>query len=121
MVFRGFRATGKKEYNLNLYEDLFETLEQEFRDRIVDKIMLYGVFNKKTINRQEQSDTLVHYRNLNAIAESKNEVNLKIISQRKEEIEILKKELQNIYNSRSWKIAMKMRKIKNAIFRFKKY
>lgn len=95
-----------KKYNITENEELFIKLEQEFKEKLTDNIMLKEIFNRKTVNREEIVATINHYYNLKNIAETQ-KVELQ------EEIKQLKNEIDSIYGSKTWKIAETLRKIKN--------
>ncbi len=95
-----------KKYNITENEELFIKLEQEFKEKSTDNIMLKEIFNRKTVNREEIVATMNHYYNLKNIAETQ-KVELQ------EEIKQLKNEIDSIYGSKTWKIAETLRKIKN--------
>ncbi len=95
-----------KKYNITENENLFIKLEQEFKEKSTDNIMLKEIFNRKTVNREEIVATMNHYYNLKNIAEIQ-KVELQ------EEIKQLKNEIDSIYGSKTWKIAETLRKIKN--------
>ena len=94
-----------QKYDITENEDLFIKLEEEFREKLIDSVMLKEIFNRKTVNREEIVASMNHYNNLKNIAEGE-----KIRLQ--EVIQELKSELDNIYSSRSWKIIETLRKIK---------
>lgn len=95
-----------QKYNIKENEDLFIKLEKEFKEKLVDDIMLKQIFNRKTVNREEIVATMNHYYNLKNIADVEK---IKL----EEEIKKLKKEIENIYNSKTWKIAETLINIKN--------
>ncbi len=89
------------------YIKLFERLEEQIQNKIVDKVtwQIHSLNNKTIENIQ---DTLQHYKNLDQMAQIEKQ-NLQ------NEIQNLKKELNNIINSKSWKITKPLRKIKDII------
>ena len=95
-----------KKYNITENENLFIKLEQEFKEKSTDNIMLKEIFNRKTVNREEIVATMNHYYNLKNIAETQK-------MELQEEIKQLKNEIDSIYGSKTWKIAETLRKIKN--------
>lgn len=95
-----------KKYNITENEELFIKLEEEFKEKLTDNIMLKEIFNRKTVNREEIVATMNHYYNLKNIAESEK-------TGLQEEIKQLKNEIDSIYGSKTWKIAETLRKIKN--------
>lgn len=117
----------KEKYRLEENTELFEKLEEEFREKVIDKVMLNEIFNTKTKKREEIVATMIHYRNLKSVAEEE-VLKLKQTNERKqqeiqkaqeeikrnqEEIQKMQTELEGIYASRSWKAIEALRKIKN--------
>lgn len=104
------------EFNLSEFIEIFENLENSFREEIIDKTLLYNVFNRKIMTQAEMVATFNHYRNLNLIKENE----IKKISQEKdnkiheleEKLENKENEIQAILNSKSWKITKPLRKLK---------
>ena len=117
----------KEKYGLEENTELFEKLEEKFREKVIDKEMLHEIFNRKTSNREEIVATMIHYRNLKSVAEQEvlalkqnNEVKQQEIQKaqeeikrKQEEIQKIQTELEGIYASRSWKAIETLRKIKN--------
>lgn len=99
-------------YNIKVNENLFIKLEESFRTEIIDRNIYNNIFNKKTTNIAEIIATKNHFYNL------KNAINVELTSctnelnTYKEEVKKLKKELEAIYESRSWKFAKKIQKLK---------
>lgn len=94
-----------KKYNITEKKDLFIELEEEFREKTIDNVMLQEVFNRKTLNREEIVANMNHYNNLKNIAEVEK-------ASTQEEIQKLKDELNKVYSSKSWKITKPLREIK---------
>ena len=86
------------EYNLSDYEDLFENIEQEFREKVIDQNILTNVFYKHIVTKKETADTLQHYKNLNQLAQT--------------EIEELRSKINYMVNSKSWKVTKPLRAIR---------
>lgn len=117
----------QEKYHLEENIELFEKLEEEFREKVIDKEMLQEIFNRKTRNREEIVATMIHYRNLKSMAEQEvlelkqtKEANQQEIQKaqeelkrKQEEIQKIQTELEGIYASRSWKAIETLRKIKN--------
>lgn len=117
----------KEKYRLDEYRELLENLEEKFREKVIDKVMLHEIFNGKTRDREEIVATMTHYRNLKSMAEQevlelkqKNERKQQEIQKAQEEIkrnqeemQRMQTELEGIYDSRSWKAIEALRKIKN--------
>lgn len=117
----------KEKYRLDEYRELLENLEEKFREKVIDKVMLHEIFNGKTRDREEIVATMTHYRNLKSMAEQevlelkqKNERKQQEIQKAQEEIkrnqeemQRMQTELEGIYDSRSWKAIETLRKIKN--------
>ncbi len=117
----------KEKYHLDENRELFEKLEEKFREKVIDPVMLNEIFNRKTMNREEMNATMIHYRNLKSMAEQEilklkqtNETKKQEIQKAQEEIkrnqeqmERMKKELEGIYDSRTWKAMEALKKIKN--------
>lgn len=108
-----------KQFEIDEYVDLFESLEKEFRDKVIDEKMLYDVFKQEVITREAM------------IADFKRQIidkeveieKLKFdIEGRKAHVEqllgvIQEKENQiiNISNSLSWKITKPLRDVSGKI------
>lgn len=108
-----------RELKLSEFIDIFENLEKNFSEKIVDKILLYDVFNRKVMTQAETIATLKHYRNLNEIKEneiikltSENQQKDNKIRDLEEKLSNKENEIQAIINSKSWKITKPLRKLK---------
>ncbi len=128
ILYRGIKNTNLvekftikiyKELNLSEFIDIFENLEKNFNEKVVDKTLLYNVFNRKVITQAETIATLKHYNNLNNIKEneiitltSENQQKENKIRELESQLENKEKEIQAITNSTSWKITKPLRKLK---------
>lgn len=108
-----------EEYLLENNIDLFEQLENEFREKVMDKNILYNIFYKKPKTQAEILSTLVHYRNLKAITEQELEKERQSkeheIKIRDEQINNLIQEVNNLKNSKCWKLIEFIRRAKGTI------
>lgn len=108
-----------EEYLLKDNIDLFEQLENEFREKVMDKNILYNIFYKRPKTQSEILSTLVHYRNLKAITEQELEKERKSKEQeikiRDEQINNLIQEVNNLKNSKCWKLIEFIRRAKGMI------
>ena len=89
-------------YKLKDYQDLFENLEEEFRNKVMDHTMLYDIFNRRVPTEAEIIEAYHSIRRNNE--EAQNE-----ILELKNKIEALTKENEAIKNSKSWKLTQPIR------------
>ena len=92
---------------INLFEELDNKLQENIRNELMWKIHRQG---KTVKDLKAEKLTADHKMNLSNIALAQKEAE---INNLKVEIDKLNKELEKIYNSRSWKITKPLRKLKN--------
>lgn len=91
---------------IKLFDELDNKIQEEIRDEITWKVHTQG---RTMLDLKREKLTDNHNMNLLKID---NEQKENIIQQKEEEIKKLKIELDNIYNSKSWKITKPLRQIK---------
>ena len=92
---------------INLFEELDNKLQENIRNELMWEIHRQGKNVKELKTEKLTADHKVNLSNI-ALAQKETEINnLKV------EINNLNKELEKIYNSRSWKITEPLRKLKN--------
>ena len=96
----------KSHEDKNVFDELDNKIQEEIRDEITWKVHTQG---RTMLDLKREKLTDNHNMNLLKID---NEQKENIIQQKEEEIKKLKIELDNIYNSKSWKITKPLRQIK---------
>ena len=105
-----------RKFEIADYVEDFEKLEDILQEKIKDNFM-WKMHATNNITIKRVYDTLIHYRNLKAMAEQeldkqKEEERIEI-EKREQKIKELTDELNAIKNSRSWKITKPLRDIRN--------
>ena len=121
-LYRKFSDDILERLNLIENRELFNKIEGEFGEKIIDTIMLNEVFNRKTRNRNDllkeicDKNELLHkqeedfYLELNKVVQE-NEANKQTLKEREQTIDRLNQSIHDMVNSKSWKITKPLREV----------
>lgn len=121
-LYRKFSDDILEKLNLIQNRDIFNKIEGEFGQKIIDEIMLNEVFNRKTRNRNDvlkeicDKNELLHkqeedfHLELNKVVQE-NEANKQTLKEREQTIDRLNQSIHEMVNSKSWKITKPLREV----------
>ncbi len=121
-LYRKFSDDILERLNLIENRELFNKIEGEFGEKIIDTIMLNEVFNRKTRNRNDllkeicDKNELLHkqeedfHLELNKVVQE-NEANKQTLKEREQTIDRLNQSIHEMVNSKSWKITKPLREV----------
>ncbi len=121
-LYRKFSDDILERLNLIENRELFNKIEGEFGEKIIDTIMLNEVFNRKTRNRNDLLKEICDKKEL--ISRQKEEFNQELnkvvqeneryqerLQEREQTIDRLNQSIHEMVNSKSWKITKPLREV----------
>ncbi len=121
-LYRKFSDDILKRLDLIKNREIFNKIEGEFGEKIIDTIMLNEIFNRKTRNRNDllkeicDKNELLHkqeedfHLELNKVVQE-NEANKQTLKEREQTIDRLNQSIHEMVNSKSWKITKPLREV----------